>query len=89
MTKLLNDDKQKDKIKEKAPEFESLGRNDRPAFMREIGEIRGKKLYTSRACFHFTHGGHLDGVVEDMCVECDDQMAALVDRSNTSSPEAD
>jgi hypothetical protein len=86
LTQLLNDDKEKDRIKDLVPEFKSLGKNDRPAMICEIGEMGGKTYYTSRSCFHYCHPTYLQGVFDRTTQdEYDDQMEAVAN-STISSP---
>ena len=68
------------------PEFESLGRNDRPAMMREIGEMNGKTYFTSRSCFHHCHPTYLQGVFDETEDETNGQLATVATASTLSSP---
>lgn len=89
--KMLRDEAKRKELSEKFPYFAELPRNDAPAHRLEIGELKGKTVYTNLSCFHYVHPDFLlretQKGKEDRDAPPDDQLAAIAEHdSSVSSP---
>lgn len=88
---MLRDEAKRKELSEKFPYFAELPRNDAPAHRLEIGELKGKTVYTNLSCFHYVHPDFLlretQKGKEDRDAPPDDQLAAIAEHdSSVSSP---
>ena len=82
-----------DKLRKMVPNFDSIRRGDAPAYYSQVGELKGKKAYTTVSCFQYCHplyfnGNDKGGRGSDERDDTHDDHLSSLGSSHASSPQA-